>query len=34
MTEYGSTTISVTQPRKNMTAMGKVDASNDVISFY
>ena len=28
MTEYGSTTISDTQPRKNMTTMGKVDTSD------
>ena len=28
MTEYDSTTISDTQPRKNMTTMGKVDTSD------
>ena len=28
MIEYGSTTISDTQPRKNMTTMGKVDTSD------
>ena len=28
MTEYGSTTISDTQPRNNMTTMGKVDTSD------
>ena len=29
MTEYGSTTISDIQPRKTMTALGKVDTSDD-----
>ena len=28
MTEYDCTTISDTQPRKNMTTMGKVDTSD------
>ena len=31
MTEYDSTTISDTQPRKNMTTMGKVDISDFMV---